>query len=75
MASYEKIINWLVAQRNLAGKTQKQLSDELGKTQSFVSKYETFQKNLDLSEFIEICRALKCDPSDVVRSTIINGNS
>ncbi len=70
MSSDEKIINWLVAQRNLAGKTQKQLSDDLKKTQSFVSKYETFQKKLDLSEFIEICRVLKCDPSEVLRSAI-----
>lgn len=70
MPSDEKIINWLVAQRNLAGKTQKQLSDDLGKTQSFVSKYETFQKKLDLGEFIEICRVLKCDPTDVLRSAI-----
>lgn len=70
MPSDEKIINWLVAERNLAGKTQKQLSDDLGKTQSFVSKYETFQKKLDLSEFIEICRVLKCDPTDVLRSVI-----
>lgn len=74
MSSYEKIIKWLVAQRNLAGKTQKQLSEDLGKTQSFVSKYETLQKNLDLSEFIEICRALECDPSSVVRSAILNEN-
>lgn len=74
MPSDEKIINWLIAQRNLAGKTQKQLSDDLRKTQSFVSKYETFQKKLDLSEFIEICRVLKCDPADVIRSAI-NANS
>lgn len=70
MSSDEKIINWLVSQRIFAGKTQKQLSDDLGKTQSFVSKYETFQKKLDLSEFIEICRILKCDPSDVIRNVI-----
>ncbi len=70
MSSDEKIINWLIAQRNLSGITQKQLSEKLKRPQSFISKYETMQKRLTLNEFIEICRTLKADPSDAIRSSI-----
>lgn len=40
------------------GLTQLELAVRLGKTQSYVAKYEGGERNLDLLEVREICRAL-----------------
>jgi transcriptional regulator with XRE-family HTH domain len=58
-----KIIDWLVLHRNLKGLTQAKLSKLLGKNQSFVSKYENCERHLIITEFLEICAVLKCDPT------------
>ena len=41
-----------------AGLTQAALSHRLGKYRSYVSKYETGRRSLDLLELREVCRAL-----------------
>lgn len=41
--------------------TQVELSKKLGKPQSFVSKYENGDRNLDVIELIQICRAMNVD--------------
>lgn len=41
-----------------AGLAQRELSKRLGKPQSFVSRYESGQRRLDLLELRQICRAL-----------------
>jgi transcriptional regulator with XRE-family HTH domain len=58
-----KLVDWLVLHRNLKGLTQVQLSILLGKNQSFVSKYENCERNLVITEFLEICVVLECDPT------------
>jgi transcriptional regulator with XRE-family HTH domain len=58
-----KLVNWLVLHRNLKGLTQVQLSVLLKKNQSFVSKYENCERNLIITEFLEICVVLECDPT------------
>ncbi len=40
------------------GLTQVQLSETLGMPQSFVSKYETGERRLDVIELREVCQAL-----------------
>jgi transcriptional regulator with XRE-family HTH domain len=42
-----------------AGLTQTEVAIALGKPQSYVSKYETGERRLDLIELSELCRALK----------------
>jgi transcriptional regulator with XRE-family HTH domain len=44
--------------RERLGVTQSELSTRIGKPQSFVSKYETGERYLDLLEIRDICRAL-----------------
>ena len=39
------------------GLTQTMLAERLGKPQSFVSKYESGERNLDLIEIYRICEA------------------
>jgi transcriptional regulator with XRE-family HTH domain len=59
----KNIIDWLILHRNLKGLTQVQLSKLLGRNQSFVSKYENCEQNLIITEFLEICVVLECDPT------------
>jgi hypothetical protein len=59
----KNLVDWLVLHRNLKGLTQVQLSRLLEKNQSFVSKYENYERNLVITEFLEICVALDCDPT------------
>jgi len=58
----KKLVDWLVLHRNLKGLTQFQLSKLLGKNQSYVSKYENCERNLIITEFLEICVVLDCNP-------------
>jgi len=54
----EKLRVLLKELRKDAGLTQVELSDVLGKPQSYVSKYETGERNLDYVEINDICKAL-----------------
>ena len=44
--------------REEAGLTQTEMADRLGNRQSFVSKYESGERRLDLIEVRQICAAL-----------------
>ena len=46
---------------------QVDLADRLGKPQSFVSKYESGERRLDLIELREICLVLEISLSDFVK--------
>lgn len=43
------------------------LAERLGKPQSFVSKYESGERRLDLIELRQICRVLEISLSDFVK--------
>lgn len=51
----------LRAAREEAGITQQDLAAKLDKPQSFVSKYETGERRLDVIEFVDVCQALEVD--------------
>jgi len=52
--------------RNDLGLRQVDLAEKLGRPQSFVSKYESGERRLDLLEINEICIALHVSMSEVV---------
>jgi len=52
----------LLAARREAQITQEQLAAQLERPQSFIAKYETGDRRLDVVEFIDVCRALGVDP-------------
>lgn len=59
-----EILSELVTQeRQQANLTQLQVAARLGKPQSFVSKYESGERRLDVLEFIQVARALSADPA------------
>lgn len=57
-ARQEKLQNLLRTTREDAGFTQVALAKKLKRPQSFVSKYESGERRLDLVELQEICAAV-----------------
>jgi transcriptional regulator with XRE-family HTH domain len=59
-------MEWLRAARRSAGRSQQYVAQRLGRTQSFVSKYERGERRLDLVEVVRIARVLECDAAAAV---------
>lgn len=53
--------------RTDVGLSQEALAKKLGKPQSFVSKYESGARRLDLLELRDVCRAMGISVGDFVR--------
>ena len=56
----------LTTLRNDLGLRQVDLAEKLGRPQSFVSKYESGERRLDVLELNEICKALHVSLSEVI---------
>lgn len=70
---YRGLIQKLIESRKNQGIRQRELSSKLGKYITFVSKYETLERRLDIVEFADVCRALNEDPVKLLKSSnIIN---
>jgi len=63
----ERLRNLLRQIRKEADLRQVDLAYKLGRPQSYVSKYESGEKTLDLLEIKEICEVLKVSLSDFVK--------
>lgn len=50
------------------GITQLDLAQRLAKPQSFVSKFETGERRLDVIEYLAVCEALAVDAVELLRS-------
>ena len=57
----------LIDARAEANLTQIEVAKKLKKPQSFVSKYENGERNLDVLEFAAVCRALGISACDVLK--------
>lgn len=66
--AYRKLRAALAAARLAAGLTQTEVAKALRKPQSFVSKYESGERSLDVVEFLAVCRALRVSPSEVLEA-------
>ena len=64
---HERLIKRLVQLREEAGLRQTDLAERLGRPQSFVSKYETGERRLDVVELRTICSALGTTLEELVR--------
>lgn len=53
--------------RESCGLRQVDLARRLGQPQSFISKYETGERRLDLPELLHVCRAMNVPLKDLVR--------
>ena len=64
---YRLLIQLLRQLRTQAGLRQKELADMLGKPQSYVSKYESGERRLDVVELRQICQALGVTLPEVIQ--------
>lgn len=53
--------------REQLGMTQVDLAKRLTKPQSFVSKFETGERRLDVIEYLEVCEAMTIDAVELLR--------
>ena len=64
---YETFQKALVDARLNVNLTQTEVSLRIGKHQSFVSKYESGERRLDVIEFLDVCEALDLKPAAILR--------
>jgi len=65
-AEYRRLIKELVKARKDAELTQANIAKALNRPQSFVSKYERFERRLDMVEFVQIAKLLGADPAKIL---------
>ena len=65
---YRRLQEMLIAGRVAAGLKQEEVAERLKRPQSYVSKYESGERRLDVIELIEVTAAIELDPAEVVRA-------
>lgn len=63
---YENFRRAVTQARLAAGLTQQEIASRLAKPQSFVSKYESGERRLDVVEFILVCNAIGVSPESII---------
>ncbi len=56
----------LTTARVRKGLTQQQVADHLARPQSFVSKYESGERRLDVIEFLDVCASIGISPVEIL---------
>jgi transcriptional regulator with XRE-family HTH domain len=64
---YKALLQALIQARKDAGITQVELAARIGRRQTFVSKYETEERRLDVAEYIAIAKAIGAEPYELMR--------
>ncbi len=64
---YEIFKELLIEHRKNAGLTQQNLAELIDKPQSYISKYESGERRLDLIEFIDVAEALHVDKYQFIK--------
>ncbi len=66
--AYRRFATALGEARRAAGLSQYDLADRLAVDQSFISKYESARRRLDVIEFLRIIRAIGLSPAEFLDS-------
>jgi transcriptional regulator with XRE-family HTH domain len=64
---YKRVCRALIDARKNKKITQSYIAEQLGKPQSYVSKYESGERRLDVVEFLDVCSALGVGPAILLR--------
>jgi len=67
-AGYSLLRKELISAREARGLTQADLARAIGRSQSFVSKYEVGERRLDVLDFVLVCRQLGVEAGNLLRS-------
>jgi transcriptional regulator with XRE-family HTH domain len=68
LAQRKRLLALLRETRTKAGFTQAELASRLHRDQTFVSKYETGERRLDILELRDVCRAIGIDFKEFIRA-------
>jgi ribosome-binding protein aMBF1 (putative translation factor) len=68
--SYARFRELLIEARENAGLMQWQLAERLKRPQSYISKFERGERRLDVIEFLDVAKALRIDPLELLRELI-----
>lgn len=60
--AYDTILALMRRMRTDAGLTQEELATRLRRPRTYVTKCEIGERRIDLLEWLEFCRACRCDP-------------
>jgi transcriptional regulator with XRE-family HTH domain len=72
LAQQKRLLALLREMRIKAGLTQAELASRLHRDQTFVSKYETGERRLDILELRDVCRAIGIDFKQFIRALDTN---
>lgn len=64
---YERFRVLITEARKSAGMTQVELAARLKQHQSYVSKYESGVRRLDVVEYLQVAKAVGFDPAELIR--------
>lgn len=64
---YDTFQKALVEARQEVGLTQQDVAIRLGRPQSFISKYESGERRLDVIEFLDVCQSLSVKPQSILK--------
>lgn len=64
---YERFRVLITEARKSAGLTQVELAARLKQHQSYVSKYESGVRRLDVVEYMQVAKAVGFDPAELIR--------
>lgn len=67
-ARYKRLRAALREARKAAGLTQAQVGERLGRPQSYVNKYESGERRLDMIEFLDVANAIQLDIDELLQS-------
>lgn len=66
MNDYDRIIGeWIADKRQKAGMTQTQLGERIGMKKNSICQYEKGTRSISATKFLELCRVLNADPSEL----------
>lgn len=63
---YQHLIQIIREERLVKNISQSELSEQIGRPQSFISKYENGQRRIDPIQLIRICNALGIHASNII---------
>lgn len=64
---HAKLVEALIEGRNRAGIRQAELARRVGKTQTFVARFESGERRIDLIEVLALCDIYSIDPCKLIR--------
>ena len=63
---YQALRRILIAARERAGLSRAEVATKIGKTESYVSDFETGERGLDIDMYLRLTKALNLDAAEVM---------